>query len=476
MTHSGSKRYLCKACKKTFTVSTQSTLRQRQPEKNELIFKLLMNKSPMRRICEVADINPETLYQRIDFFYEQCKAFAAAHEKPLLEGMTIPRLYIAVDRQEYTVNWSNQHDKRNVIMHAVGSADEGTGYVFGMHLDFDPSLNPVQVEADAVAINDPSTSHSFRRYARVWLKSDYIATAIQRTKRTRNRRKIALMRDITTDIADTYNDLSDRPDIEAPLSQTFDTKLPENGMQVHSEYTLYGHFFYLKRLFRGVEKVRFFLDQDSGMRAACLSGFCDEIKARKADAFFVRINKLLTVNERKQALADSRKEFYKIKNHNPGLTDSEVRVIMIQAQLNNMKTIGKWNDRWLLLPFPKMSEPEKAICYLTDYGDYAPDHLANLYSKASLHSIDRFFMQLRRRISLFERPIATSSAQGRSWFGYSPYNPEVAIKLLMIFRVFYNYMAVGEDKKTPAMRLGLAKNEISYEEIINFNGSVGIKP
>ena len=51
----------------------------------------------MRRICEVADIHPETLYQRIDFFYRQCKAFVAAHEKPLLEGMAIPRLYIAVE-------------------------------------------------------------------------------------------------------------------------------------------------------------------------------------------------------------------------------------------------------------------------------------------------------------------------------------------------------------------------------------------
>lgn len=133
-----------------------------------------------------------------------------------------------------------------------------------------------------------------------------------------------------------------------------------------------------------------------------------------------------------------------------------------------MSTIGKWSDRWLLHPFPSMSEPEKAICYLTDYGDYAADHLARLYSKASLHSIDRFFMQLRRRISLFERPITTSSAQGRSWYGYSPYNPEVAMKMLMIFRVFYNYVALGEDKKTPAMRLGLAKEKIKLDDLINF--------
>ncbi len=35
-----------------------------------------------------------------------------------------------------------------------------------------------------------------------------------------------------------------------------------------------------------------------------------------------------------------------------------------------MQEIGNWKDKWLLHPFPNMSEPEKAICYLTDYGDY----------------------------------------------------------------------------------------------------------
>lgn len=465
-THSGSKRYLCKECRKTFTVSSVSTLRQRHSDKNQMIFSLLMNKSPMRRICEVAEINPKTLYQRIDFFHEQCKAFAATHERPLLEGMAIPRLYIAVDRQDYTVNWSNQHDKRNVIMHAVGSADHGSGYVFGMHLDFDPSLDPALIESDAAARNDHAISYPFRRYARLWLRSDY-TDYIRKSRRIR--KSSGKARDVTTDVTDTYDALVDRMDVEVPLSQSFDTALPAKGMQVHSEYTLYGHFFYLKHLFGGVEKVRFFLDQEPGIRAACLSAFCDEVKARKVDAFYVRIDKDLTVNERRHALANSRSEFDKAKGQYPALKDNEVKILLIQELLRHMTAIGKWSDRWLLHPFPSMSEPDKAICHLTDYGDYEADHLARLYSKASLHSIDRFFMQLRRRMSLFERPIATPSAQGRSWFGYSPYNPEVAMKLLMIFRVFYNYVAVGEDKKTPAMRLGLAKGKISLDDIINFS-------
>ena len=107
----------------------------------------------------------------------------------------------------------------------------------------------------------------------------------------------------------------------------------------------------------------------------------------------------------------------------------------------------------------------KAVCYLTDFGDYAADHLARLYAKATLHAIDRYFMQIRRRISLLERPISTASAN-RTWHGYSAYNPEVAAKLLGIFRIFYNYVLVGKDRKTPAMRLGLTQGPIDMNTII----------
>ena len=467
-TPSGSPRYRCKACQRTFAVAVKAGLRQRESHKNRMIFSLLMNKSPMRRICEVADIHPETLYQRIDFFYRQCRAFVAAREKALLDGMPIPRLYLAIDRQDYIVNWSNQDDKRNVVLHALGSADDKTGYVFGMHLDFDPSLDAAAIEGDAATRKDHALSYPFRRYARLWLKADYTDQVRQRRRALK---RLSRSGGVTADVAVAYEEAKDRDDVEAGVTQTFDTQLPVHGMQVHSEYTLYGHFFFLKRLLGGVEKLRFFMDQESGIRAACLGAFCEEIKARRADAFYVRINKDLTVNERRRALADSRAEFDKARKAHPGLKDSEVEVLLIQQGLRGMATIGKWSDRWLLHPFPSMSEPEKAICYLTDHQDYDPDHLARLYAKASLHAIDRFFMQLRRRLSLLERPIATSSASYRTWHGYSPYNPEIVVKLLGIFRVFYNYVAVGEDKKTPAMRLGLAQGPIKIEDLLYFVGA-----
>lgn len=41
-------------------------------------------------------------------------------------------------------------------------------------------------------------------------------------------------------------------------------------------------------------------------------------------------------------------------------------------------------------------------------------------------------------------------------------------KVLEIFRVFYNYCKVGEDKQTPTMRLGLAKMPTPLEDVLYF--------
>lgn len=63
-----------------------------------------MNKASFRRIGEVAESNPRTLYDKIDFLHRQRLAFAAHRERRLQEGLSIPRLYIGVDRQDYMVN------------------------------------------------------------------------------------------------------------------------------------------------------------------------------------------------------------------------------------------------------------------------------------------------------------------------------------------------------------------------------------
>lgn len=143
-----------------------ATVEQKQPHKNRLIFQLLMNRSPFRRLCEIADIAPGTLYPKLDFLHRQCLAFVGHRERRLLEGFSIPRLYIGVDRQDDVVNWTQREDKRNVQLTDVGSADNVTRYVFGMHLNFDPDVAADVIEQDAATLGDGELQMPFRRHAR----------------------------------------------------------------------------------------------------------------------------------------------------------------------------------------------------------------------------------------------------------------------------------------------------------------------
>lgn len=43
------------------------------------------------------------------------------------------------------------------------------------------------------------------------------------------------------------------------------------------------------------------------------------------------------------------------------------------------------------------------------------------------------------------------------WHGYAPHNPSMVQTYLTVFRAVNNFILVGEDGKTPAMRLGITK-------------------
>jgi hypothetical protein len=319
------------------------------------------------------------------------------------------------------------------------------------------------VEAEAQACGDLHAKRPVRRYARCWRAADY-AEGLQRQARRGRRGKSPLPEEIRA----TDDEAVEREDVEAFEVQSPDRRLPAKGMQLHAAYTLYGPCFYWRELFRGVEKLRCFLDQASGMRAACLAAFQPEITARRADAFYVRIASQLTIPGKRAAIAESRRAFQAARQRPPGLSETEVKLRLIKAQRREMATGGKGQDKWLTHPLPHMGEPRKAVCYLTDYADYEEDHRAWLYHKASLHAIDCFFMQVRRRLSMLERPIGSASALQRTWYGYSPYDPENVARLLTIFRGYYNYCLPGKGGTTPAMRLDLAKGKVDLEDIIRF--------
>ncbi len=126
----GNPRWRCNVCGKTFSQNLKAIARQREPHKNKTIFKLLVNKMPVRRIIEVAGIDPHTFYNRLDFLHRQCQLFAAHRERALAD-LPISRLYLGVDRQDYLVNWLGRKDKRNTRLSAIAVVDNEYGYCFG---------------------------------------------------------------------------------------------------------------------------------------------------------------------------------------------------------------------------------------------------------------------------------------------------------------------------------------------------------
>lgn len=230
---------------------------------------------------------------------------------------------------------------------------------------------------------------------------------------------------------------------------------------------MYGHFQHLKQLLPGVEKLRFFMDQESGIRAACLSAFRDEIINRQCDAFYVSINHQKIIDERRQARDDGKDLIKAYQHAHPGMSYSQAKLEILRGRLQQMAVYGQYKDRWFTHPFPTVAEPEKKVCFLTDFNDYTIDHLAWLYNKASLVGINVFFQSLRRKLSMLERPISTPSGLGKKWYGYSPYNPAIINKILLIYRVWHNYVKKRRRAKiTPAMKLGLAKGPVDIEKII----------
>lgn len=386
--------------------------------------------------------------------------------------MVPEKLYLSVDRQEHLVNWTNRKDKRQTVFQAIGTADNATSYVLGIHLNYDPGWDWEVVEERVKACKDYEAQPPFRRFARFWLQGDYHPAITLRALEEEKTEHLQGNIGLRGEILKTYEHALARQDVEASDLPAEYTKLPLRGLQVHAEYTLYGHFFFLSELLSHVPKIRFFLDQESGIRAACLAAFVDKVLDRTCDAFYVSINKGMTNDQKQKAMREVRNQInYLMEEYPYDLSETSLRRILIERALQKRAPTGPWRDMWVEVPSRIKSEPEKQVCHLTDFGDYEEDHLAKLFDKASLHGIDRFFAQVRNSISLLARAPSSSSNTGRKWFQKNPYNPEIAAMLLDIYRVNYNYLEVGADKNTPAMRLGLAKSKIRLGDIVNFSNN-----
>ncbi|MGH1429277.1 MAG: transposase [Arenicella sp.] len=426
---SGSIRYRCKSCLSTFSISSNSNHRLRKPEKTIEILKLLVNKVPMRRICEVADVSPSLVYQRIDRIYDVFSKYSE-HEKSIFSNLGAEFLHLCSDSQDITLNWDTSLDRRITVLKSFATAEAKSGFIVAQHVNFDPNIDPIELELEARELGDPELQLSYRRYARIWMPSDFRGES-EGTE-------------------------------ENKISKVF-----ANGAMVRQIYTQYGHFLYLQKILNSIPELQFSLDPDPGIGRAVLYSFREKVIKNTLQVCLVKIQKDLTLSEKKTLLANSDEFWEEEQRKQPSLSEVQLLEHIIERQLleESYQSL-KPSKRWIDSPLPNINEPYKQI-QLISYDDEGQSKKALwAIARASLRSVDRYFMLVRRRLSLFERPIHSSSSTNRAWHGYQAYNPYTTVKLLEIFRIVYNYHLAGTTKQTPAQKLGITDRPLSLDELI----------
>ncbi len=84
------------------------------------------------------------------------------------------------------------------------------------------------------------------------------------------------------------------------------------------------------------------------------------------------------------------------------------------------------------------------------------------------NAVNIFLQEIRRSISILERPLVTSRGDGKSYI-YSNFNPKYAQMSVSVLRTYYNFCKETEKnsiKNTPAQRLEIADKVYSWKDII----------
>ena len=468
----GNQRYKCLSCGKTFV--NDSSKRKNHPQNkshlNTTLFRLLVNNMNINRCIEITGLDPKTIYRKIDMFYERAVSFSMAREANL-KTMELGFMRLSCDRQEYHVNWSNRKDKKNVVMTAIGTADKASSYVFGMDVNYDSSISMREVMEDPNYANDAELKDYNRHFARLWTERDFNNAQEAFNDLSKEQKDLIVRHRLlplpVSDIG--LRELEEKLSTEYGLEageHNHSTTLPKNGSQVHSEYTMYAHFMRLSHLISHADALRFYLDQEPAINRACCLAFDSSVKAGDCHALYVKINKELTVDQRRMMVKASEKLIEQVCEDN-GVTRNEATMLIAENSLERVVVNSSGKREWFYLPLDKIYECEKHVSFITDRSRLSLKSQSMSLLDASLHPIDIFFQVIRRRLSMLERPISTTSNHGRVWTGKSPYNPQIIAKLLQILRGYYNYCKKSDkDGKTPAERIGLAKGAVEIRKIL----------
>ena len=443
----GLQKYKCKSCLGNFTEydnKNKTWLGQKAHHKNRMIFKLLMSQVSLRSVIDATEIGTKTLYDKIDFFYEQCRKFNQ-HQEGKIKRRNLKSLRISSDHQFYQTNWrARGDDEYNTQLYNLSSADNNSGYVFVSSLNFDQAGISDAINKDAQLIGDTNKPVPLRKHARYILDHDF----------------------------DNNPDL----DSESPVKGRVRGK-PTKGIQVYKNYTMFAHFYHLRELLGNTKYLTLYNDFDPVLPSVINSVFVDRLEDKTMEAYALSFDYHFSgasMKKKEKMREDARIVFENIKDGNQELkhlSEFEAKCRLIELNFDNPFVNKK--QKWHYHPTPGAEEMGKRIWWITERNGVGIEDVSGDIITASNNGVDRFFQTCRRKLSFFERTnkkVALQKDKQKNWSQYGAYDPAMLVKLLEIMRVYYNFVKRKDIKQTPAQKLGIVKRGYDITDILYFKG------
>jgi len=111
------------------------------------------------------------------------------------------------------------------------------------------------------------------------------------------------------------------------------SKVFANGAMVRQIYTQYGHFLYLQKILNSIPELQFSLDPDPGIGRAVLYSFREKVIKNTLQVCLVKIQKDLTLSEKKTLLANSDEFWEEEQRKQPSLSEVQLLEHIIERQL-----------------------------------------------------------------------------------------------------------------------------------------------
>lgn len=467
-TETGNQRWACKQCNKRFVVSRN----EQHPSRGALshlyipTINHVLNSNKIKRIMEVLELHPQVIYDNIEKAYKACLRFNRQREERLKQiGKKQKEIFLCTDRQTHMINWRRRYDRRNLAFRSTATADSQSGYVFPIHTNYDPFADREYIHKISHENHDQNFTTSLRRYSQYLLDDDNNLQEYGKADLS----NLAGGSDAHSRVDAKYRETAQRDDVDVPEDQiSFANQLPWKGMQLREEYVMHAHFNITRQLLSTFESIHYFSEQESGLRTAYYSTYHDLIKTGNSRLFYINIKKSPTIHEREESARIGKLALKGAMSHlGTDSVDVAKQYLVEQVLRNNLKEQGQWHDLWGEYPVPTKGEVEKVFSHHTWRESDDLHEIARVGAKATLLPIDNFFQIVRRRLTMLERPISSPANAAKKWYGPAPYNPIRIIQLLEILRTYYNYGWFGDKKRvTPAMKLGLAKGQVSLRDIL----------